>query len=74
MQLGPRQPAPDRPYRQTETWLMLDRADRPASAVAQTLIGGALRAAYLWFARQAALVTIVLLAVVIGLRFLAAAG
>ncbi|MEZ5926291.1 MAG: hypothetical protein R3D57_18120 [Hyphomicrobiaceae bacterium] len=39
-----------RPYKHTELWLMLDPADRPASSIAQTVIGRALRDCYLKFA------------------------
>jgi hypothetical protein len=50
----------DRPYRQTETWLMLADTDRPQEQVAQQRIGTALREAYVWFARHAAAATVVL--------------
>ncbi|MBL8906285.1 MAG: hypothetical protein JNM20_06375 [Rhizobiales bacterium] len=43
--------APARPYKQTETWLMLDDADRPAPGVAQQVIGQTLQTVYLWFAQ-----------------------
>ena len=51
-----------RPYRDTEVWLILSREDRPPESVAQQVIGEALRQTYFWFARQSALVAIVLLA------------
>jgi hypothetical protein len=53
--------APTRPYKRTETWLMLSEAERPAAHVAQAAIGSILREAYLWYARSAALVTIALM-------------
>jgi hypothetical protein len=50
--------APHRTYKRTELWLMLDKAKRPPGAIAQLLIGGALRevcqAFALHFARAAA--------------------
>lgn len=52
--------SPSRPYRHTEVWIMLAKSERPDDALAQKLIGSALREAYIWFARQTALVTIIL--------------
>jgi len=52
--------APSRPIRDTEAWLILDEKERPPAAVAQKLLGGALRDAYLWFARYTAGVTVVI--------------
>ncbi|HUS98399.1 MAG TPA: hypothetical protein VMX97_16865 [Hyphomicrobiaceae bacterium] len=49
--------APTRPFQLTEAWLILAKADRPPQAIAQQIIGGALREAYLWFARFAATVS-----------------
>lgn len=57
--------APRRPYRATEAWLMLAKAERPDDAVAQGLIGSALQEAYVWFARQTAFVSVVLWTAVI---------
>jgi hypothetical protein len=51
-----------RPYRRTETWLMLAATERPDPTVAQQLIGSTLREAYLWYARCGALVTAALAA------------
>lgn len=39
-----------RPYRSTETWIMLPPDKRPVAATAQKLIGGVLRAVFLRFA------------------------
>ncbi len=51
--------APHRLYKRTEVWLMLDERARPPEAVAQRLIGGALRGAChqfaLYFAQGAAI-------------------
>jgi hypothetical protein len=49
------------PYRRTEVWVMLKPAERPASAVAQVVIGNVLREAYLRFARQAAILALLFL-------------
>ena len=43
-----------RPYKHTETWLMLDEADRPPRGSAQQVIGQALHSAYLWYAQYCA--------------------
>lgn len=51
-----------RPYKRTETWLLIPVEDRPPSAIAQQVIGQVLRDTYLWFARQAAIFAIVLFA------------
>jgi hypothetical protein len=59
--------APRYPYKHTELWLLLTPAERPAAEIAQKLIGGVLREAYLKFALHSAwlgcgmLVTAVLL-------------
>jgi hypothetical protein len=42
--------APGRPYKHTETWLMLDPANRPPADQAQRAFGGVLRDVYLRFA------------------------
>lgn len=62
--------APVRPYYRTELWLILPRDQRPPSAVAQQVVGQALRAAYRWFAQQAAIIAIVLLGVSVVLQLL----
>jgi hypothetical protein len=53
--------SPGRPYRSTETWLILTESDRPEPQLAQALIGAALREAYFWYGRCTALVTIILI-------------
>ena len=50
-----------RPYRKTETWLILPKHARPPASIAQRVIGETLREVYLWHARQAALVSTLLL-------------
>jgi hypothetical protein len=42
--------APQRPYKHTEVWLMLDEGRRPPAEVAQRLIAGALVQAFYEFA------------------------
>lgn len=54
--------ARQRHYKRTETWLILPDDERPPASVAQRVIGGVLRETYLWFAKAAALVAILLLA------------
>lgn len=49
-----------RPYRKTETWLILKEEARPPKSMAQRLIGTALRDAYAWYGRAAALATLIL--------------
>ncbi|MGI9378801.1 MAG: hypothetical protein ACR2OW_04045 [Methyloligellaceae bacterium] len=58
--------ARSRPYKRTETWLLLAKTHRPPSEIAQKVIGEALRDTYLWFAKQAAIISIL----VWGLAFL----
>jgi hypothetical protein len=48
--------APNRPYKRTEVWLMLNPEDRPQAALAQTLIGETLRRTYLTFAFHSAII------------------
>lgn len=66
--------APTRPYRRTELWLILARDQRPPDTIAQKVIGETLRAAYLWFAQQAASISIVLLVAAVVLRLAGAQG
>jgi hypothetical protein len=56
-----------RPVRNTELWMMLG-SDRPSPAVAQHLVGEALRGCYLRFALHAASLGIVLLVLSLGLQ------
>lgn len=48
--------APNRPYKRTEVWLLLEPQHRPRDALAQTLIGETLRQTYLSFALHSALI------------------
>ena len=41
-------------YRHTEAWLLLDSSDRPDESFAGRAVSGALREAFLWFARWTA--------------------
>ncbi len=63
--------APGRPYKRTETWLMLAESERPPAHIAQATIGSVLREAYLWYARSAALVTAALMVTAILLSAIA---
>lgn len=56
------QQAPMRPYKRTEIWLMLDEAERPPDAYAQTLFARVRRETFLRFAGYHALAAAVLLA------------
>jgi cell division protein FtsW (lipid II flippase) len=47
-----------RPYKRTETWLMLDPADRPPAEIAQRTVGIALEDVYHRFARVAGTVAL----------------
>lgn len=62
--------APSTPYKHTEVWVMLDTADRPQPAVAQRIIGKALRDAYLRFALHAAVLSAALLCLSVVLQML----
>lgn len=53
--------APQRPFRDTEVWLLLDEQHRPARAFAQTAISHARAEAFYHFARTAALLAVILL-------------
>ena len=54
--------ARQRPYKRTELWIILNKEERPPASVAQQIIGQVLRQTYIWFARQAAVISFVLLA------------
>lgn len=58
-----------RPYRRTEAWLILGKDRRPPAAVAQRIIGGALRETAFWFAKRAALLSSFLLVSSVALKF-----
>lgn len=60
--------APRRPYKRTEVWLILAKDDRPPADVAQKIIGQTLRQTYLWFARQSAVISLVLLVASLALQ------
>ena len=60
--------APQRSYKRTELWLILEKQKRPPAEVAQQVIGEALRETYIRFARQAAIIAFVLLLVSLVLR------
>jgi hypothetical protein len=49
--------APQRDYKRTEVWIMLSPDDRPSAAVAQDMIGEALKRIYLTFAFHAVIVS-----------------
>ena len=61
-----------RPYKRTETWLILPKTERPPAEIAQRVIGEALRETYFWFAKHAALFAVVLLVSSVALSFMAA--
>lgn len=61
--------APSRPYKRTETWLMLEASERPSAHIAQRVIGSALRQAYFWYARSTAIVAALLLVIALVLPF-----
>lgn len=60
--------APKRPYRRTEAWLILKKEYRPPQAVAQKLIGNALKETSFWFARKSAGCAAILLTASIGFK------
>ena len=55
-------------YNHTDLWLILPVNARPPAAVAQRVIGRVLRDTYLWFAKQAAIMSIVFLTLGVVLR------
>lgn len=57
------QQAATRPYRSTETWIMLPKDQRPAPTAAQKIIGGVLRAVFLKFALWTAGIAVLFLAI-----------
>jgi multisubunit Na+/H+ antiporter MnhB subunit len=61
-----------RPYRKTETWLILEEKARPPKSLAQKIIGSALREAYAWYGRVAALATMALGSMALALSYLRA--
>ena len=59
-----------RPYKRTEAWLILPKDERPPATIAQRVIGQALHETYRWFARQAAIISFMLLAASVVLQFI----
>lgn len=59
-----------RPYKRTETWLLIPKDQRPPADIAQRVIGNHLREAYFWFAQQACLLSAAMLGASLILRFL----
>lgn len=59
-----------KPYKTTETWLMLPDEIKPPAAVAQAVIGTILRRVFLQYARYGAMVTLVLLSAAVVLASL----
>ncbi len=57
-----------RPYKRTETWMILPRQERPAPEIAQRVIGEVLRETYLRFTRDALMFAVGLLALSLLLR------
>ncbi len=53
-------PRPQRPYKRTEAWLLLDPPPRLPAAVAQRLVGAALKRTFRCYARLAFLAAVVL--------------
>jgi hypothetical protein len=62
------------PYKRTEVWVMLKSSERPQPAVAQQIIGNALRRVYLRFALHAAIVSATLFGLSFLLRLLGSAA
>jgi hypothetical protein len=54
-----------RPYKRTEVWLMLEKSERPPPAVAQQVIGSALRQVYVRFALRFATGAVALIAMAV---------
>ncbi|MEC9369173.1 MAG: hypothetical protein VX871_10840, partial [Pseudomonadota bacterium] len=57
--------APVRPYKRTETWIILPVDKRPTAATAQKLIGNVLRAVYLRFAIWTAAIAVLFLGIAV---------
>jgi hypothetical protein len=62
------------PYKRTEVWLLLDASDRPTAEVAQRLITGARRMAFLKFAHMWGSLAAAMLTVAIVMRWLSLGG
>ena len=63
-----------RPYKNTELWIIVDKDKRPPAAIAQQVVGVALREAYIWFAQSAAMIALVLLASAVVLQLAGVEG
>ena len=57
------------PYKRTELWIMLDETERPMPEIAQRIIGVALRDVYLRFALCSGLLSALMLALSVLLRW-----
>ncbi len=57
-----------RPYKRTETWIILPKDKRPPETIAQRVVGETLRETYMWFAYQAALISACIWATVLALQ------
>ncbi len=55
--------AHSKPYKSTELWLLIPKADRPSAAIAQDMISRCLREAYYYFALHSAVLAAGMLAV-----------
>lgn len=58
------------PYKRTEVWVLLDPDDRPKAEIAQQLIGSTLRQLYLRFARNFAMLSVLLFSCTMLMRVL----
>ena len=62
--------APRKPYKRTEVWLLLDKAERPQPTVAQQVIGRVMQEVFLRFALRAARLSLALLSASLLVRVL----
>lgn len=62
------------PYKRTEVWLLLDATDRPTAEVAQRMITGARRTAFLKFAQMWGRLAVAMLTIAIVMRWLSLGG
>lgn len=62
--------AQSRAYKETETWLILPKEERPPAAIAQELIGKTLRETYFRFAERAMMGSMILLGASLMFKFL----
>ena len=59
-----------KPYQRTELWLILPKKERPPASIAQRVISRVLKDTYIWFAKQAAVFSIIFLALGVVLQLL----